>query len=126
MNNTLNRQQRRARKQLEEKIEIRKFTSEEVFAIVRKNEEELIKRYDTMYVAGMVNMLETFGFGKKRVCKAISTFFDVIDGIKNKTISPQEVLELARKKGITLKHEGNRFHVHIEDNSKSEEEIKYV
>ena len=101
----------------------RTFTYDECVAISTKmvketviaTEKAMAEKYDTLYTLALTSTLsaEPFNFGKKRLCQVFDLFFGQVEGLILKTIDPDQLLEEAKKKGITIQNDSGLFEVKI-------------
>jgi hypothetical protein len=84
-------------------------------AMLAEQQETIKQKYDTLYTLASVCALhaEPFKFGKKRIGEFVNLFFGQVDGLIDKTIEPEQLLETTKSLGITVENVDGKFVVNI-------------
>jgi hypothetical protein len=86
-----------------------------------KNHEDLIQsKYNKQYTLCLAAALSAppLNFGRKRACRFMSLFFDQIENLNNGTVTYEQMEIEAKKLGITITYEDDKFVVNINPNKK--------
>lgn len=120
----MNRQERRKEQRLDNKIENKMYTAKEcrtmlINALTEHN--SLVQsKYEKQYTLCLAAALSAppLNFGRKRACDFMTLFFDQIECINNGNVTYEEMETEARKLGVTITYEDNKFVVNINANKK--------
>ena len=84
------------------------------------HEKFMQSKYDKIYTLCVAASLSAppLNFGRKRACDFMSLFFDQIECINNGNVTLEEMEEEAKKLGITITNENDKFIVNINRDKK--------
>ena len=103
------------------------YTEEEFKKVMLKAmtdyDEFLISEYNVRYSLCLATALSMppFNFGRKRVCTAVKSFFDLVEKLQLEEITEDQMAINAERLGVTAKYINDIFVVNVDPNSKDDE-----
>lgn len=87
---------------------------------VQAKSNEMREKFTTTFTSIIAMVLNSeYKFGKKRIGNVLQLLFEQIEGVANKTIEPELIIEEAKKLGINFKYENGKLITVIDSTPKN-------